>query len=114
MERPLLVGWSYGPLLAVHWASRNPRRAAGVVSVDGAYPWGLTGEENREFIRRTFHRMRFALPLGPVLAAHPNVQVSAKVASNHEKVLRNDFGAVADAVREITATATTSHRPGPA
>ncbi|MDN3241664.1 alpha/beta fold hydrolase [Glycomyces tritici] len=167
VDRPLLVGWSYGAVLAVHWAARNPDRAAGVVSVDGAYPWGLTGEANREYIRRTFHQMRLALPLarplgmaarmsaaqhaeinielneivagiepvygkvtcpvrfivasggntggsaesmeamratlGPVLAAHPNVQVSAKVASNHEKVLRNDSGAVADAVREISA-----------
>jgi pimeloyl-ACP methyl ester carboxylesterase len=166
-ERPLLVGWSYGAVLAVHWAARNPGRTAGVVSVDGAYPWGLTGEANREYIRRTFHRMRLALPLarplgmaarmsaaqhaeinielneivagigpvydkvscpvrfivasggntggsaesmeamratlGPVLAAHPNVQVSAKVASNHEQVLRRDSSAVADAVREIAA-----------
>ncbi|SDE41346.1 alpha/beta hydrolase fold [Glycomyces harbinensis] len=167
VERPLLVGWSYGAVLAIHWAARHPDRAVGVVPVDGAYPWGLTGEENREYIRRTFHRMRLALPLArplgmaarmsaaqhaeinielnetvagiapvydkvacpvrfivasggntggsaesmeamratldPVLAAHPNVQVSAKVASNHEKVLRHDSGAVAGAVREIGA-----------
>jgi hypothetical protein len=30
--------------------------------------------------------------------------VSAKVASNHSKILRNDFPAIADAVRELAAT----------
>lgn len=64
VDRPLLVGWSYGAALAVHWADRNPDRVAGVVSVDGAVPWGLTGEANRERIRRIFGRMRLFLPLG--------------------------------------------------
>ncbi len=63
VARPLLVGWSYGALLAVHWADRNPDRAAGVVSVDGAMPYGLTGEDGEQRIRKLFHRMRFLLPL---------------------------------------------------
>ena len=42
--------------------------------------------------------------LDPVLARNPNIQVSAKVASNHCKILRKDFRAVADAVREIAVT----------
>lgn len=36
-----------------------------------------------------------------VLAANPNIKVSAKVASNHSKILRNDSPAVAQAVREL-------------
>src|SRR5262245_55995190 len=36
VDRPLLVGWSYGAAVAVHWAERNPGRILGVVSVDGA------------------------------------------------------------------------------
>ncbi|MFI6165621.1 alpha/beta fold hydrolase [Nocardia sp. NPDC051052] len=167
VDRPILVGWSYGALLAAHWAERNPGRVAGVVSVDGAMPYGLTGEEGRERIRKLFHRMRFLLPvarrlglaarmsaaehadinieanelhaalapvldnvtcpmryvlatganlgggademeavrasLEPVLARNPNIQVSAKVASNHSHVLRKDFRAIAAAVREIAA-----------
>ncbi|MEV0110758.1 alpha/beta fold hydrolase [Nocardia sp. NPDC050799] len=63
VDRPLLVGWSYGAALAVHWADRNPHRIAGVVSVDGAVPWGYTGEEGRETIRRLWRRMRLFLPL---------------------------------------------------
>ncbi|MFI6871639.1 alpha/beta fold hydrolase [Nocardia sp. NPDC050406] len=167
VERALLVGWSYGGIAAWNWAERNPERALGVVVVDAA-PFGLTGEEGRERIRKLFHRMRFFLPLvrpfgmaarmsaaqhaeigidanefaaagvpvlerltcptrfvlatgdslgsekgemeqvrtslDPVLANNPNVKVSAKVASNHSHILRKDFRAVAEAVRE-TATA---------
>ncbi|WP_026931719.1 alpha/beta fold hydrolase [Glycomyces tenuis] len=167
VERPLLVGWSYGATLGAHWAERNPDRVAGVVSVDGAMPYGLTGEEGRERIRRLFHRMRWLLPLvrplglsakmtaaehaennievneitaamapvleriacpvryvlatsgnlgagdeemeavraslDPVLARNPNLQISAKVDSNHSQILRKDFRAVARAVRETEA-----------
>jgi pimeloyl-ACP methyl ester carboxylesterase len=39
--------------------------------------------------------------LDEVLAANPNVKLSAKVASNHSKILRNDSPAVARAVREL-------------
>ncbi|NGY63200.1 hypothetical protein G7043_30200 [Lentzea sp. NEAU-D13] len=42
--------------------------------------------------------------LDEVLAANPNVQLSAKVPSNHSKILRNDSPAVAQAVRELVAT----------
>jgi hypothetical protein len=42
--------------------------------------------------------------LDPVLARNPNLKVSAKVASNHSKILRKDFSAVAQAVRELAAT----------
>lgn len=167
VNRPILVGWSYGAALAVHWADRNPDRVGGVVSVDGAVPWGLTGEENRERIRRAFRQMRLVLPLGrpfgmsaamsadqhaeigieinevcaaleplldrltcpvrfvfasganlgggndemeqmrasldPVLARNPNLQVSAKVASNHTQIVRKDAPAIAAAVRAVAA-----------
>ncbi|MFG2312781.1 alpha/beta fold hydrolase [Streptomyces sp. NPDC048566] len=63
VDRPLLVGWSYGASLAVHWAERHPGRALGVVCVDGAVPYGLTGQAGRARIRRLFHRMRPLLPL---------------------------------------------------
>ncbi|PXX57580.1 alpha/beta hydrolase family protein [Nocardia tenerifensis] len=166
VERALLVGWSYGGIVSWHWADRHPDRVLGLVTVDSA-PYGLTGEEGRERIRKLFHRMRFVLPLvrplglaarmsaaqhaevgidanefaaagapvllgltcpvrfvlatgdslgsepgemeqlrtslDPVLAGNPNVKVSAKVASNHSHILRKDFRAVAEAVRETAA-----------
>ncbi|MFQ6331240.1 alpha/beta fold hydrolase [Nocardia sp. CWNU-33] len=175
VDRPLLMGWSYGGILAWHWADRNPDRVLGVVTVDAA-PYGLTGEESRERIRKLFRRMRFVLPLArplglaarmtadqhadvgidanefaaasvpvlnrltcpvrfvlatgnslgsqdgemeqarasldPVLAHNPNVKVSAKVASNHSKILSKDFRAVAEAVRETAAAA--QDQPGSA
>ncbi len=168
LDRPILVGWSYGAYLAVHWADRQPDRVGGVVCVDGALPYGLTGEASRERIRKLFRRMRLLLPLAsrlglaarmaadqhaeinieineiaaasapvlervtcpvryilatgdhlgadqgemaqvratldPVLARNPNLRVSARVASNHSKILSKDFRAVADAVRELAAT----------
>ncbi|GGT22871.1 alpha/beta fold hydrolase [Nonomuraea spiralis] len=63
LERPLLVGWSYGALLGVHWAARHPDRVAGVVGVDGPYPAGWTDEAGHERIRRLFRTYRWALPI---------------------------------------------------
>ncbi|MFB9308537.1 pimeloyl-ACP methyl ester carboxylesterase [Agromyces hippuratus] len=63
VDRPLLVGWSYGALLGVHWASRNPARALGVVGVDGPYPVGWTDEAGHEEVRTVFRRMKPMMPL---------------------------------------------------
>lgn len=163
VDRPLLVGWSYGGILAWHWADRHPDRVLGVVTVD-AFPIGLTGEEGHERIRKLFRRMRFFFPIAarlglaarmtadqhadvnielneiaaasipvldrltvpvrfvmatgdslgskdgemeqgrtvlePLLARNPNLKVSAKVASNHSKILSKDAPAVAQTIRE--------------
>ena len=167
IDKPVLVGWSYGAFIAMHWADRRPDRVSGVLNVDGALPYGLTGEESRERIRKLFRRNRLLLPLvapfglaarmsadqhaevnielnelaatcgpvlervtcpvryvlatgasfgsndgeqegaraalEPVLARNPNLQISAKVASNHGAILRKEFRAVAQAVRETAA-----------
>jgi pimeloyl-ACP methyl ester carboxylesterase len=63
IEKPILVGWSYGAFTAMYWADRHPDRVLGVVNVDGALPAGLSGEEGRKRIRQLFHRMRLLLPL---------------------------------------------------
>lgn len=167
VDRPLLVGWSLGATIAAYWADQNPDRILGVVAVDGAIPYGITGAEAQARIRKLFGRMRLLMPvlrplglaarmtveqhadvniesneitaamapvlkrltcpvrfvlatggslgsneeemeqmrtaLDPVLAQNPSVIVSAKVASNHSKILRNEFRAIASAVREIAA-----------
>src|SRR5262245_22518385 len=167
VDRPILVGWSYGAVVAVHWASRNPDRVLGVVSVDGAYPCDWIDDAARERLRTLFRRLRWMFPiasrlglagrfsaeqhaeinieinellgaigpildgltcpvryvvatgghlgagaeeterfratLDPVLARNPNIRVSAKVASNHSRILRNELRAIAKAVRETAA-----------
>jgi pimeloyl-ACP methyl ester carboxylesterase len=66
VDRPVLVGWSYGAALALHWATRNPDRIAGVVMVDGGYPWDYLATvegDGREEIRRMFRKYRWTMPL---------------------------------------------------
>ncbi|MGY2061244.1 alpha/beta hydrolase, partial [Nocardia gipuzkoensis] len=41
--------------------------------------------------------------LDAVCARNPNIQLSAKVPSNHGALLRKDFRAIAEAVHEVTA-----------
>jgi pimeloyl-ACP methyl ester carboxylesterase len=124
VDRPLLVGWSLGGILAWHWIDRNPDRVLGAVIVD-AFPVGVTGAAGHEAIRKMFRRWRLLLPiaarfglaarmtadqhaevnieLNEIGAAHPNLKMSAKVASNHTRILRKDSPAVAHGVREIAA-----------
>jgi pimeloyl-ACP methyl ester carboxylesterase len=45
--------------------------------------------------------IRASLPA--VTARNPNIQISAKVASNHGSILRKDYRAIAEAVREVAA-----------
>lgn len=163
-DRPLLVGWSYGGVLAWHWTDRHPDRVHGVVIVD-AFPVGLTGEAGRERIRKLFRRVRWLLPiasrlgmgarmtadehaevnielneigdasvpvldpitrpvrfvlatgdslgsrngemeqgrkiLDPILTRNPNIRISAKVASNHSRILSKDSATVARVVRDL-------------
>ncbi|WP_051178169.1 alpha/beta fold hydrolase [Nocardia concava] len=172
LQQPILVGWSYGAALALHWATRNPDRVTGVVMVDGGYPWDYLAtvdngdrEAGKAEIRRLFRKLRIPMgiagllgfasrmssaqaaevnielneivadsdpvfdlvtfpmrfvvgsgaaqgateeghaamraTLDPVLARNPNVQISAKVASNHTGIVRKDFRAIATAVREV-------------
>ena len=169
VDRALLAGWSYGAVVAAHWASRNPDRTVGAVLVDGAYPYDWLDEATEQRIRKLFRRLGWFMPLlrptglaprmtaeqqadsnielgvisrerelGPVLdnitvpvryvvasgtsfgshgdeqerirtsldgvtARNPNIMVSEKVASNHGAILRKDFRAIAEAVREVAA-----------
>jgi pimeloyl-ACP methyl ester carboxylesterase len=168
VDRALVVGWSYGAVVAAHWADRNPDRTVGAILVDGAFPHDWLDEAMEERIRKLFRRMGWFMPLlrptglaprmtpdeqansnielgklsrerelGPVLdgitvpvryvvasgtsfgsrgdeqerirasldavtARRSNFR-SVKVGSNHGAVLRKDFPAIADAVREVAA-----------
>jgi pimeloyl-ACP methyl ester carboxylesterase len=76
IEKPILVGWSYGAILAVHWVHHNPNIAAGIVAVDSAVPYGLTGEAAKERIYKLFNRIRFLLPVASFLGL--SARMSAK------------------------------------
>ncbi|MFE6609513.1 alpha/beta fold hydrolase [Amycolatopsis sp. NPDC057786] len=167
VERALVVGWSYGAVVAAHWAARNPERALGAVLVDGAFPYDWLDDAMEQRIRKMFKRLNLIMPLlrptglaprmtaaqqaesnielgklsreaelGPVLdgitvptryvlasgtsfgskgdeqeqirtgldavtVRNPNIKVSAKVESNHGALLRKDFPAISEAVREV-------------
>ncbi|MEU2173174.1 MULTISPECIES: alpha/beta fold hydrolase [Nocardia] len=169
VDRALLVGWSYGAVVAAHWAARNPDRAIGAVLVDGAFPYDWLDHAMEQRIRKLFKRLSWVMPLlrptgltprmtaeqmaesnielgrlsrerelGPVLDEisvpvryvvasgtsfgsrgdeqeriragldavcdrNPDIRISAKVASNHGALLRKDFRAIAQAVRETAS-----------
>ncbi|MFD8237173.1 alpha/beta fold hydrolase [Streptomyces sp. NPDC059696] len=166
VDRAVVVGWSYGAVVAAHWAARNPDRTVGAILVDGAFPHDWLDEAMERRIRKLFRRLSWVMPLlrptglaprmtaeeqansnielgrlsrerelGPVLdridvpvryvvasgtsfgsrgdeqerirasldavtARRANVR-SVKVAGNHGTILKKDFAAVADAVREV-------------
>ncbi|MBF6166283.1 alpha/beta hydrolase [Streptomyces gardneri] len=173
VDRALLVGWSYGAVVAAHWAARNPDRALGAVLVDGAFPYDWLDSAMEQRIRKLFTRLSLFTPLlrptgltprmtaeqmadsnielgrlsrerelGPVLdditvpvryvvasgtsfgsrgdeqeriragldvvtTRNRNIQISAKVPSNHGALLRKDFRAIAQAVHQTAA----AHHP---
>jgi pimeloyl-ACP methyl ester carboxylesterase len=90
VDRPLLVGWSYGAALALHWATRNPDRVAGVVMVDGGYPWDYLAtveggrEAAKEQIRKLFHRYRWAMPLARLAGNGARMSAAAQAEINIE------------------------------
>jgi pimeloyl-ACP methyl ester carboxylesterase len=47
---------------------------------------------------------RIRSSLDAVTARNPNIKISAKVTSNHGAILKKDFAAIAEAVREVAAT----------
>lgn len=167
VERAILVGWSYGAVVAAHWTDRHPDRAIGAVLVDGAFPHDWLDDAMAERIRLLFRRLAWLRPLlrplgllpkmtaaeqaesnielglisrasvlGPVLdriaaptryvvasgtsfgsrgdeqevirasldaviARNPQIELAAKVASDHGAILRKDAPAIAEAVRDI-------------
>jgi pimeloyl-ACP methyl ester carboxylesterase len=135
IERPILVGWSYGALIAVHWAPpaepavpdrpparsgraderrpacRDQPRSQRVVRIccprTGPRPRERTGQVRDRHRRQPGRRREddgtAARQPRPGLRPQPEHLHQEEVLSNHSKILRNDFRAVADAVRELAA-----------
>ncbi|WP_284750330.1 alpha/beta fold hydrolase [Amycolatopsis sp. RTGN1] len=84
VDRPLLVGWSYGAFVGAHWASRNPARAVGAVLVDGAFPYDWLDEAMEQRIRKLFKRMGWFLPLLRPTGLAPRMTAAQQAESNIE------------------------------
>ncbi len=57
IERPILVGWSYGATIAVRYAAYHPDGVGGLVLIDGAYPIAMFDEAGKEKTRAQFRRL---------------------------------------------------------
>lgn len=85
VERPaVVVGWSYGAVVAAHWAHRNPTRTLGAVLVDGAFPYDWLDEAMERRIRALFRRMSLFLPLLRPTGLAPRMTAGEMAASNIE------------------------------
>lgn len=81
IEKPILVGWSYGAILAVHWVYNNPNIASGIVAIDSAVPFGLTGDAAKERIYKLFNKIKLVLPIASFfgLAARMSAKKHAEI-----------------------------------
>ncbi|NJM80831.1 MAG: alpha/beta hydrolase [Flavobacterium sp.] len=81
ITNPILIGWSYGAILAVHWVRNNPNIALGIVAVDSAVPYGLTGDAAKERIYKLFNKIKLFLPIASFfgLAARMSSKQHAKI-----------------------------------
>jgi pimeloyl-ACP methyl ester carboxylesterase len=84
VDRALVVGWSYGAVVAAHWAGRNPRRALGAVLVDGAFPHDWLDAAMELRIRKLFRRMGWFLPLLRPTGLAPRMNAGQQADSNIE------------------------------
>ncbi|MGW1169856.1 alpha/beta fold hydrolase [Streptomyces sp. NPDC002550] len=84
VDRALLVGWSYGAVVAAHWAGRNPERALGAVLVDGAFPYDWLDEAMEQRIRKLFRRMSWFSPLLRPTGLIPRMTAEQQADSNIE------------------------------
>jgi pimeloyl-ACP methyl ester carboxylesterase len=54
IERPILVGWSYGATIAVRYAAHHFAQVGGLVLIDAAYPISMLDEAGKEKVRAQF------------------------------------------------------------
>ncbi|MGY4923265.1 alpha/beta fold hydrolase [Streptomyces sp. 900105755] len=84
VDRALVVGWSYGAVVAAHWAGRNPERALGAVLVDGAFPYDWLDEAMEVRIRQLFRRLGRFTPLLRPTGLVPRMTPTEMAESNIE------------------------------
>jgi len=99
IERPILVGWSYGATIAVRYAAQQPRRVGGLVLVDGAYPISMFDEAGKQKVRAQFRRLGWMMRILAAFgrSARMSPAESADVVIEMDAVngeLRADFAAL--------------------
>ncbi|MFD7086339.1 alpha/beta fold hydrolase [Streptomyces sp. NPDC059896] len=84
VDRALVVGWSYGAVVAAHWAHRNPDRTVGAVLVDGAFPHDWLDDAMELRIRKLFRRLGWFTPLLRPTGLVPRMTAEQQADSNIE------------------------------
>ncbi|SFW85418.1 alpha/beta fold hydrolase [Amycolatopsis australiensis] len=101
VTRALVVGWSYGAVVAAHWAARHPDRALGAVLVDGAFPYDWLDDAMELRIRKLFKRLNWVMPLLRPTGLTPRMTAAQQAESNIElgKLSRErELGPVLEAI----------------
>ncbi|WP_256104153.1 alpha/beta fold hydrolase [Streptomyces sp. ODS05-4] len=113
VDRAVLVGWSYGAVVAAHWAHRNPQRALGAVLVDGAFPHDWLDAAMEQRIRTLFKRLGWFTPLLRPTGLTPRMTPAQQAQSNielgrlsRESALGPVLDAVTVPVRYVVASGT--------
>ncbi|MFD5249085.1 alpha/beta fold hydrolase [Amycolatopsis sp. NPDC058340] len=102
VERAVVVGWSYGAVVAAHWVARNPERTIGAVLVDGAFPYDWLDDAMEQRIRKMFKRLNLVMPLLRPTGLAPRMTAAQQAESNIElgKLSREaELGPVLDRVK---------------
>lgn len=99
IERPILVGWSYGATIAVRYAAQHPELVAGLVLIDGAYPITMFDEAGKERVHAQFRRLGWLMRIMAALgrSARMSPAESADVVIEMDAIngeLGSDFAAL--------------------
>jgi pimeloyl-ACP methyl ester carboxylesterase len=99
IERPIVVGWSYGATIAVRFAAHHSEQVSGLVLVDGAYPIAMFDEAGKEKVRAQFRRLGWMMRILAVFgrSARMSPAQSANVVIEMDAVngeLKSDFASL--------------------
>ncbi len=109
IERPILVGWSYGATLAVRYGAQHPEQVGGLVLIDGAYPIAMFDEAGKQKVREQFRRLGWIMGILAKLgrSARMSAAESADVVIEMDAVngeLGPDFAALACPTEFVVGT----------
>lgn len=109
VERPILVGWSYGATIAVLYAAQHAAQVRGLVLIDGAYPIAMFDEAGKEKVRAQFRKLGWMMRILAVFgrSARMSPSESAEVVIEMDAVngqLGSAFAALACPTEFVVGT----------